>query len=72
MDKEGESPQMISDLPPEPSEQADVQEEEADPLVEEDVRVGHQVRQEDHWVGHWEEIITENGMTSKETTRAVI
>ena len=41
---------MISDLQHEPSEQADTQEEEVDPLVEEDVQVGHQARKEDRWI----------------------
>ena len=59
MDKEGENPQMISDLLLEPSEQVDVQEEE-DPLGEENA-------QEDHR----EEItIIEIGMISRETTKA--
>ena len=61
---------MISDLPLEPSEQADVLEEE-DPLVEEDVREDHQDHQEDRRVDHRGEItIIEIGMISKETTKA--
>ena len=69
MGKEGENPQMISDLQHGHSEQADDQEEE-DPLVEEDAREDHQARQE---ADHPEEITTtEIGMISKETTRAII
>ena len=71
MDKEGENPQMISDLLHEPLEWADVREEEVDPLVEEDVRVDHQDCQGDHWVGHREEIITEIGMILRGMTKAV-
>ena len=71
MDKEGENPQMISDLQHKHSEQADDQEEEEDPLAEEDAREDHQARQEvDHPMGHPEEITTEIGMILKETTRA--
>ena len=73
MGKEGENPQMISDLQHGHLEQADDQEEEEDPLAEEDAQEDHQARQEaDHPEGHLEEITTtEIGMISKETTRAV-
>ena len=71
-DKEGENPQTISDLQHELSEWADAQEEEEDYRVEEDTQGDHQARQEDHRVDRQEEIITEIGMTSKETMRAVI
>ena len=71
MDKEGENPQMISDLRLGLSEQADVQEEEVDPLEEEDARVDHQARQEDHRMGHPEETtIIEIGMILRETMKA--
>ena len=71
MVKEGEILQMISDLQPEPSGQVDVWEEEEDLLAEEDEdhQEDHQTdRQEDH---REEIIITEIGMTSKVTTKAV-
>ena len=48
-----------------------MREEEADPLVEEDVQVGHQAHQEDHQVGRQEEImITEIGTILRETMKA--
>ena len=72
MDKEGESPQMISDLQHEPLGWADAREEEVDPLVEEDIQADHQTRQEDHWADRQEEImITETEMTSKAMMKAV-
>ena len=71
--KEGENPRTIFDLQHEPSEQADDQEEEEDPLAEEDAWEDHQAHQEvDHLVGHLKEITTtEIGTISKETMRAV-
>ena len=51
MDKEGENPQMISNLPLEPSEQEDTQGEE-DPLVEKDVREDRLDHQKDHRMDH--------------------
>ena len=70
MDKEGENPQMISDLLLEPLEQVDVQEEE-DPLGEENAQEDHQDHQEDHRGDHREEItIIEIGMISRETMKA--
>ena len=70
MNKEGESPQTISDLRLGLLERADMQEEEVDPLVEEDVWVDHQDHQEDHWMGHLEETTTtETGMISRETMK---
>ena len=72
MDKEGEIPQMTSDLRHELLEWADVQEEEVDHLMEEDAREVHQVHQEDRRVGHQEETTTiETGMISKEMMKAI-
>ena len=69
--KEGESLQTISDPQLGLLEQADGLEEE-DPLVEEDIRAGHQARQEDHRMDHPEETTTtETGMISRETMKAV-
>ena len=69
--KEGVTPQMISDLRPEPSGQEGARVEEEDPLVEEGE--DHQKdRQRDHQADRLEEIITiENGTISKAMTRAV-
>ena len=50
MDKEGESPQTISDPQHEPLEQEDAREGVVDPQGEEDAPVDHQVHQEDHQV----------------------
>ena len=73
MDKEGEIPQMTSDLWHEPSEWADAREEEVDPLVEEDAQEDHQAHQEDRRVDHQEETTTiGTGTTSKETMKAAI
>ena len=71
MGKEGESPQMTSDLRHEPLERADAREEEVDPLVEEDAREDHQAHQEDHQMDHQEETTTiGTGMILKETMKA--
>ena len=73
MNKEGEIPQMTSDPQHEPSGQADAQEEEVDPLVEEDAQGDHQAHQEDCRVDHREETTTiETGTISKETMKAII
>ena len=71
MGKEGESPQMTSDLQLEPSEQADAREEEVDPLVEEDARKDHQAHQGDRRMDHREETTIRTGMILKEMMKAV-
>ena len=73
MDKEGEIPQMISDLQHEPSEWADAREAEVNPQVEEGDPEDHQAHQEDHWVDHREETTTiGTGTILKEMTKATI